>query len=217
MRRQHSFTRTLAVSLLLQGVALGLLGENSGQLDLDVAVTYSLKGPTTTFHESAQTDVCDSFDSTQQQKDTTTAIRTKTDDTSGAAEHLPASVTSTSGLIHTTGALIDSGSSTDPSMAPWSSTTRSRVIETTGKPSSDQPLQATTIEHANVSHANTTSYPASSFWPSIVSAQPPTDNYTGLWSPPNPSATRESSAAHALGWNNHIALGALICGVLGLS
>lgn len=217
MRRKSSFTCTLAVFLLLQGVALGSFGENSGQFDLGVAVTYSLASPTTTSHKPSHTDGCGSFGSTHQEKGTATATCTKTDDSSGWASHLSTSQTSTSDLIHTTGALVASGSITESSIARWSSAAWSRVIENLDEPSYGDLSQANPTASANVSHTSMTSYPTSSLWPSIVSAQPPTDNYTGLWLPANPSATRESSAAHTLEWNDYITLGTLICGILRLS
>lgn len=217
MHRMYSFPRTLAVSLLLQGLSLGLF-TGSGQFDLDVAVTYNLAGQTTTSQKPSQTDGFHNTESTLQQKDAATSTCTKSrDDPSGRAGLLSASPTSKSDFVHTTGTSIASGSSTDPSIAHSSSATWSRVIENPDEPSYGDLSQANPTASANVSHTNMTSYPTSCIWPSVVSAQPPTDNYTGSWTPPNPSDTRESSAAHALEWNNYITLGTLICGILGLS
>lgn len=217
MHRMYSFTSTLAVSLLLQGLSLGSFTGNSGQFGLDVAVTYNLARPTTTSHKSSRTYGFHNPESTLQQKDAATSTCTESaDDAFRWAGRPSASSTSKSGFIHAIGTSNASGSSADPSIAPWSSATSSRVIENPDEPSYSDPSQADTTASANVSHRNMTSYPTSSIRPSIVSAQPPTDNYTGLWTPPNPSDTRESSASHALEWNNYITLGTLICGILGL-
>lgn len=195
-----------------------MFDENSGQFNLGVAVTYSLAGSTTTSHKPSRTDEFHNSESTLQQKDAATATCTEsTGNASGWAGLFFASPTSKSDFIHIIGALTASASSNDPSIAPWSSAAWLGVIETPHKPSYGYFSQANGTTSANVSHTSVPSYPTSSIWSGIVSAQPPTDNYTALWTPPNPSDTRESSAAHALERKNYISLAILICGILVLS